>query len=190
MAHVEAHLSLAGLEEGYRACADACAARHYQAIWLLAQGRTIAEVSALTSFGERWIEQLLARYNALGPRALGDRRRDNGTSPSVLKPELLARLRDRLTRPPPDGGVWTSRKVADWMAGELGLSRLLPQRGWEALKAIGWSIQAPRPRNPRSADEGKIAAFKKTSPRRSPRRRANIRTNRSKSGRRTNTGSG
>ena len=190
MAHVAAHLSVAGLEAGYRSCADACTARHYQTIWLLAQGRTIAEVSALTSFGERWIEQLLARCNALGPRALGDRRRENGTSPSVLKPELLAQLRDRLTRPPPDGGIWTSRKVAAWMAEELGLARLSPQRGWEALKAIGWSIQAPRPRNPRSADEGEIAAFKKTLRRHSPRRRASIRTSRSKSGRRTNTGSG
>lgn len=189
MAHVAAHLSIAGLEEGYRACADACAARHYQAIWLLAQDHTIAEVSALTSFAERWIEQLVARYNALGPRALGDRRRHNGASPSVLKPELLERLRDRLNAPPPDGGVWTSRKVADWMAGELGLAALAPQRGWEALKAIGWSIQAPRPRNPKSASPEEIAAFKKTSPTRSPRKPAGIPTNRSRCGRRTNIGS-
>ncbi len=25
------------------------------------------------------------------------------------------------------------------------------QRGWEALKALGWSLQRPRPRNPRAA---------------------------------------
>jgi len=44
-----------------------------------------------------------------------------------------------------------SPKVAAWMAGELGLERVAPQRGWEALKAVGWSIQAPRPtrRRPR-----------------------------------------
>ena len=30
------------------------------------------------------------------------------------------------------------------MAGELGLTSVAPQRGWEALKAIGRSIQAPR----------------------------------------------
>jgi hypothetical protein len=33
------------------------------------------------------------------------------------------------------------------MAGELGLAAVLPQRGWEALKAIGWSVQKPRPRH-------------------------------------------
>jgi hypothetical protein len=31
------------------------------------------------------------------------------------------------------------------MAGELNLTSVAPQRGWEALKAIGWSIQKPRP---------------------------------------------
>ena len=36
-------------------------------IWLLARGHTIADVAAVTSFGRRWIEQLLARYNAHGP---------------------------------------------------------------------------------------------------------------------------
>ena len=47
--------------------------------------------------------------------------------------------------------MWSSRKVAAWMAGELGLTEVLPQRGWEALKAIGWSVQEPRPRHPHAA---------------------------------------
>jgi hypothetical protein len=63
----------------------------------------------------------------------------------------LERLRARLREPPPDGGIWTSGKVATWMAGELGLERLAPQRGWETLQAISWSIQKPRPRNPKAA---------------------------------------
>jgi hypothetical protein len=29
----------------------------------LARGHTVSQVSATTAFGERWIEQLLARYN-------------------------------------------------------------------------------------------------------------------------------
>jgi hypothetical protein len=37
----------------------------------LAQGHTIAETAELTCFAPRWIEELLARYNALGPQALG-----------------------------------------------------------------------------------------------------------------------
>lgn len=189
MAHVVDHLSLLELEDRYRSCTDACQARHYQTIWLLAQGHRIAEVSAITCFVERWIEELLARYNALGPRALGDLRRHNGARASVLKPELLAMLRLRLREPPPDGGAWTSGKVAGWMAQQLGLAKLAPQRGWEALQLIGWSIQSPRPKNPRSATPEEEAAFKKSSPTRWRKKRPSIRTSRSKSGARMSIGS-
>jgi hypothetical protein len=104
MAHVENHLSIEDLAARYRACEDACEARHYQTIWLLAQGHTVPAVSAMTSFVPRWIEELLARYNALGETALGDLRRHNGTRPSILKRDLLEKLKIRLREPPPDGG--------------------------------------------------------------------------------------
>src|SRR4051812_45855528 len=132
MARVAGHLSVEDLEAGFRSARDPTAARHFQVIWLLARGHTIGDVAAVTSFVPRWIEQLLARYNAKGPDALGDLRRRNGGVPSVLRPALLERLRARLTQPPPDGGLWSSRKVAAWMASELGLAAVLPQRGWEA----------------------------------------------------------
>src|SRR5215210_1739443 len=135
MAHVADHLSVSALEEAYRSCRDVTAARHVQTIWLLAKGHEIAAVSAMVSYARRWVERLLARYNAHGPDALGDLRRRNGSAPSVLRPELLARLPERLATPPSDGGLWTGPKVAAWMAGELGLAEVLPQRGWEALKA-------------------------------------------------------
>jgi transposase len=189
MATVNEHLSVDELEERYVACYDATASRHFQAIWLLARGHTIAQVSATTAFGERWIEQLLARYNSEGPDALGDLRRRNGAVATILKPELLAKLRDRLGEPPPDGGVWSSRKVANWMAAELGLASVAPQRGWEALKAIGWSIQAPRPKNPKSATPEEAAAFKKSSPTPSPRKLRSIPASPSRSSPWTSTAS-
>ena len=58
-----------------------------------------------------------------------------------MKPALLERLRARVADPPPDGGMWTSGKASAWMAGELGLAKLAAQRGWEALRAIGWSMR-------------------------------------------------
>jgi transposase len=187
MARVAGHLSVEDLEAGFRSARDPTAARHFQVIWLLARGHTIADVAAVTSFVPRWIEQLLARYNAKGPDALGDLRRRNGGVPSVLRPGLLERLRARLTQPPPDGGLWSSRKVAAWMASELGRAAVLPQRGWEALKAIDWSVQKPRPRHPASATPEEREAFKKSWPRSLPRKRPSTRTSRSRSGRPTNT---
>ena len=189
MVVVAEHLSVVELEELYEAADDVTSSRHIQTIYLLAKGHSTREVTEITSFGLRWVEQLLERYNAFGPSALGDLRRGNGGKPSVLKPELLERLRVRLNEPPPDGGRWTSGKVARWMAQELGVEKLSPQRGWEALKAVGWSIQKPRPRNPKAASEAEQEAFKKKSLRSLPKRRRLIPASPSKPSQRTNTGS-
>ena len=109
-------------------------------------------------------ERLLARDNAGGPQALGDLRRRNGASPSVLRPDLLEKLKARLLSHRRTADCGPSPKVAAWMAGELGLAEVLPQRGWEALKAIGWSVQKPRPRHPASATPEEREAFKTYGP--------------------------
>ena len=189
MAHIVEHLSVEELEARYRAAQDATEARHLQAIWLLAQGRTFLEVAEVLAFVPRWVEQLAARHNASGPGALGDRRRRNGRPASLLTPELLAALAERLKRPPEDGGVWSGPKVAAWMARHLGRAAVHPQRGWDALQRLGWSLQSPRPRHPRAATPAQKVALNKSSPERwrGPRRR--IPAGRSRSGPRTSTAS-
>jgi hypothetical protein len=52
------------------------------------------------------------------------------------------------------------------LAGFHGLKSVHDQRGWDALVAIGWSIQQPRPRHPQAASEQDRARLKKTSARR------------------------
>ncbi len=190
MARVADYLSVVELERRFRACRDPVEVRHVQAIWLLAQGHTVGATSKVTTFGTRWIEQLLERYNASGPAALANGRRHNGLKPSLLTPEVLEVVRLRLAEPPPDGGVWSSRKVADVIAAHLGLERVLPQRGWEALKALGWSLQRPRPKNPKSATADEAQAFKKNWQMPSPRRRPPTPTPRSKCSAPTSTASG
>src|SRR5215204_191534 len=142
MARIVEHLPAEELEARYRAARDATAARHYQAIWLLAQGRTVLEAAEVLAFVPRWVEELAARYNTFGPEALGDQRRRNGRSASLLTPDLLAALAERLREPPEDGGVWSGPKVAAWMARRRGLAKVHPQRGWEALKQA-WCMDRP-----------------------------------------------
>ena len=187
MAWIVEHLPLEELETRYRAARDATEARHYQAIWLLAQGRTFLEVGEVMAFAPRWLEELAARYNAHGPEALGDQRRRNGRAASLLREDVLAALAERLRTPPENGGLWSGPKVAAWMAGRLGPERVRPQRGWEALKRIGWSLQAPRPRHARAATPEQQAEFKRGSRKPSLRPRRRIPTGRSRSGRRTST---
>jgi len=76
------------------------------------------------------------------------------------------------------------------MAQDLGLVSVYPQRAWEALQAIGWSIQAPRPRNPAAASPEEQAAFKKNSPTYPPRKKRATPAGRSRSSARTSTASG
>src|SRR5215204_2931938 len=185
MARIVEHLPVEELEVRYRAARDATEARHFQAIWLLAQGRSFVEVAEVLAFVPRWVEELAARYNAFGPAALGDQRRRNGRTASLLTEDVLAALAERVRTPPEDGGLWSGPKVAAWMARHLGLERVHPQRGWEALKRIGWSVQAPRPRHPRAATPEQRVAFKGGSMPLSPRPGRHIRTGRSRSGRRT-----
>jgi transposase len=187
MARIVDYLPVEELEARYRAARDATEARHYQAIWLLAQGRTFLEVGEVLAFAPRWLEELAARYNAHGPEALGDQRRRNGRAASLLREDVLAALAERLRTPPENGGLWSGPKVAAWMARHLGLERVHPQRGWEALQRIKWSIQAPRPQHPRAATPEQRAAFKGGSMPLSLRPGRRTPTGRSRSGRRTST---
>ena len=87
MAHIVEHLSLRQLEARYRASHDAMEARHLQAIWLLAQGRTVLEVAEVLAFVPRWVTQLAARYNASGRRSSCHRH-----SPAARRPPSCARI--------------------------------------------------------------------------------------------------
>ncbi len=189
MARVSDHLSISDLEQRFRGCPDPVKARHVQAIWLLAQGHSVGATSKVTAFGPRWIEQRVQRYNASGPTALANGRRHNGLKPSLPTPEVLEAVRLRLAELPPDGGLWSSREVADVMAAHLERERVLPQRGWEALKTLGWSSQRPRPKNPKSATAEEAAAFEKSRQTSSPRRRRLTPARRSKCSAPTSTAS-
>ena len=143
----------------------------------------------MLAFVPRWVEELAARYNTFGPKALGDQRRRNGRTATLLTEDVLSALSERVWMPPEDGGVWSGPKVAVWMARRLGLAQVHPQRGWEALRRIGWSIQAPRPRHARAATPAEQAIFKGGSKRRSRRPRRHILAVPSRSGPRTSTAS-
>ena len=192
MAYVAGHLSVAALEERYEACEDVTSSRHFQAIWLLAKGRSTGEVAAMTSFGRRWIEQLVERYNALGPAAMGDLRRGNGALAKVSEARTVRRpgQRARVSRK-----CAARRRSSDERQGRAldggrtgaSLARAATRLGGVAGDRL--VVQKPRPRNPKAATPEEQEAFKKNSPKSSPRKRRSIPTRRSRPLRPTNTGS-
>ncbi len=166
MTALTSHLSTAELEARYETAADPVSKSHFHAIWLLSSGYTITDVAAILSFSARWVRLLRKRYNEQGPDNLGDRRQGNGSAPAILTPDALSSLKERLKTPPDDGGLWTGPKVARWLAGFHSLKTVHDQRGWDALIAIKYSIQKPRPRHPNTAGEEDREALKKTAKRR------------------------
>ena len=166
MTTITAHLSSFDLETRYEAAGDPVAKSHFHALWLLSAGYEAAEVAELLSFSPRWVRALIKRYNESGPEALGDQRIHNGTKPTILTPKALAALKKRIKVPPDEGGLWTGPKIARWLAKFHGLKSVHDQRGWDALIAIGYSIQQPRPRHPNAASEQDRSRLKKTAARR------------------------
>src|SRR5436309_5380029 len=106
-----AHWDAATALEAYRGERDGVRRGHLQVIWLLLSGAAASAVARVTGFSLRWVEKLVARWNAAGPAGLGDRRRGNGAAP-VLDAAGLTGLAAALEQAAEDGGLWSGGKGA------------------------------------------------------------------------------
>jgi transposase len=139
-------LSADELYQGYRTEQAPIKRTHLQIIWLLTSGRPAQFAAEVTGYSQRWISILVGRYNEAGVDGLGDLHRFNPGARPLLDAEKLERLDRVLNDPPPDGGLWTGRRVAQWICALLG--RLVsPRRGLEYLRRLGFTRQVPRPRH-------------------------------------------
>jgi transposase len=159
------HLEPKELENRYRKAHDPVERSHYQILWLIGEGNTTTRVMEVTGYSRGWIQQLARRYNASGPEALGDHRHHNpgARDRALITPDQRDELREALRKPPPDGGMWNSRKVGEWIERRTGRElRRKKQSGWEYLKRLGYSPKVPRPRHA-EAEASEQEAFKKGS---------------------------
>lgn len=157
------HLSTEDLGDRYRKAKDRVLRSHYQLIWLISTGKRTAEVMEATGYCRGWIQRIARRYNEGGSEALGDRRHENpgAKDRALLDEEGRRELSLALGERPSDGGMWNSRKVAEWIEARTG-KPVSKQRGWEYLRKLGNTPKAPRPRH-KNADAREQAAFKKSS---------------------------
>src|SRR5215204_5224616 len=145
---LESHLTSEELEKRYRKAHDPVLRTHYQIVWLICEGKSTTQVMEVSGYSREWIQQLARRYNAHGPEALGDGRHRN---PGVKERALLSadqqeELREALMRPPPEGGMWNSPKVGEWIERRTGhVVSQKKQRGWEYMKKVKQSPKVPRP---------------------------------------------
>ena len=143
---VKPHLSVETVETRYRQAKDPVERSQWQIIWLLAQGKTTKAIREVTGYCLAWIRTIAHRYNHDGPAGIGDRRHGNPGGGFLLSAQLQTQLVAALEEPPPDGGLWTGRKVAQWILVHTG-RKVHPQRGWEYLKRLNYSKRVLRPRH-------------------------------------------
>lgn len=154
------HLTEAELAERYRSAARPVEQRHWQVIWLLAKGWRTADIAEATDYSVVWVRKLCGRYNADGPEALLDGRRNNPGKAPLLDEVGRAKLKQAIEHePPPSGGNWNGPKVAEWMTEHLGRP-VGPVRGWDYLRRLGYTPQRPRRRHEK-ADEEAQRAYKR-----------------------------
>jgi transposase len=146
------------------AAEDPATARRWQAVLLRVMGETVARTAAITGLSQRQIYEITRHYNAEGAESFVDERsRDGRGRTPLLDAAQQQQLRAALLGPAPDGGLWTSVKVAQWIARETGRDYVAPQRGWDYLDRLGFSLLRPR-RTHAEADPVAQEAFKKKLP--------------------------
>ncbi|WP_439516864.1 helix-turn-helix domain-containing protein, partial [Limnospira sp.] len=86
------HLSTEELGRADHQAQEGLESRQYQIIWLLAKGKTTEEVQEITGYSRIWIYELVKRYNQLGLKGLGARRKGNPGHPPLIDDVTQAQL--------------------------------------------------------------------------------------------------
>src|SRR5437764_12594213 len=166
---LKSHLTSAEFYRHYRQCRKPQEKVRWRALHLISQGTRAAEAVRRVGRTSGWVTQLTQRYNARGAESVATKQGavKPGPKPS-LKAQAAIELAAALRATAPDGGLWTAPKVARWIEERTGQS-VHETTAWRAMRRLGFTLQAPRPRHRRAASAAEQAAFKKSSARRSPR---------------------
>jgi transposase len=186
--HVADHLTLDRLRERVDAEPGRRLFVRLRAVLLAAEGRTAVEIVAALGGSRRAVQRWVARYNAEGPEALGDRPRPG--QPGLLDEAAAGRLRQRIDAgPTPADGVCALRAkdIRSILSAEFGVLYSLPGV-YALLHRMGYSCLDPRPRH-RKADPAVQEEFKKKSAASSTTSHARTPGGGSRSGSRTRRGS-
>ena len=132
------HLSLDEITARYQQASDRIEVRRWHLLQLVAQQWSIKKASEIVGLSYDYAKEIIRRYNHHGPDSMRNRNRHRPKPPSrsLLTPKQQEELRQALQHPALDGGQWTGKKVAEWIAQKTNRSHVWPQRGWEYLRRL------------------------------------------------------
>ena len=158
------HLTTDELYQHYRRCQQHREKIRWRALYLISKGGIANDVAKKVGRSSGWMTTLARRFNKLGAEGVSDQRtKPLPSPPPTLNANQSQALAVALRGPAPDGGLWTSPKVAAWIKKKTG-KEVHPTTAWRAMRTAGFTLQVPRPRHRNAATEKEQAAFKKSSP--------------------------
>ena len=134
--------------------------RRIQLIALLTEGKSKAEVRAVTRYGDPAYCKAVQRYNAQGLAGLRDLRHHNLGPLKLLSDAQMLLLAQQIRFDFAQGVLWDGAKVKLWLKENFDLE-IHTGRAYEFLSQVGFSRVSPRPRHV-DADEEAQNSFKKT----------------------------
>ena len=103
MERAAGHPSTEELGRRYRAAWDRVERSHLQVVWLLRQGWSGREVAQVMGYSERWVTEIVRRYDEDGLAGLADRRHGNAGAKPLLDHAQREELAAALQGAPPQG---------------------------------------------------------------------------------------
>jgi transposase len=162
------HLTTEELYQRYRKCQQHREKVRWRALFLIAKGGIANDVARRVGRSSGWMTNLARRYNKLGAEGVSDQRtKPLPSPPPTLNAKQAQSLEAALRGPAPDGGLWTSPKVAAWIKKKTG-KEVHKTTAWRAMRQAGFTLQVPRPHHRQAATDAEQAAFKKSSAQQSP----------------------
>jgi transposase len=160
-AHLEEHYSCEALKQNYLSSVDKIERRRWHLLWLVREGWTIKQAAEVVGMNYDYARACVKEYNERGAEAVRNKHKgkQGRQAKALLSQSQVKALRQRLQSPPPDGGLWTGPKVAQWIATTTGREKVYPQRGWDYLKKLRHSLKVPRPEH-QKGDKAAQALFK------------------------------
>lgn len=161
---IKPRLTYQEITQRYRSCKNPREKSRWHLIWLMAnpaKPMLVAEAAEIVGFCQRWARTIANRYNQEGADGLIDKRKNNpGQEPAINKKQQNRLKKAILNSRPPDGGLWTNVKVANWIEQETG-KRPGSTTCLNYLHDLGLTLQQPRTSHSRKATAEEIKQFKK-----------------------------
>jgi transposase len=127
------------------------------------KGASLDDIAEITSLKRATVHSILRRFQQ---RGVGGKDAIKQTGrPPFLNPNQRKEIVRYLQKGPPKNrtGLWSTKEVQEFIKQKYGVE-YTSVHIWELLKALGFTLQKPRPRHHKAPDPEELERFKKKLP--------------------------